>query len=441
MKLKRKCRQAEPRDPLSRQELSGVVRGVHVSATVHVEACTCLLQCTERRRARVCYSARRGGVHVSATVHGEACTCLLQCTERRRARVCYSARRGVHVSATVHGEACTCLLQCTERRRARVSYSARRGGVHVSPTVHGEEACTCLLQCTERRRARRGGVHVSATVHGEEACTCLLQCTERRRARVCYSARGGHGEESACTCLPYSAGEEGQFCQRMSTEACTCYMHVEACQRRWLSGCLSRLRRRRGLYESRSRQALCKCSVSDANVCVEKEEHRTGSPAATRPPSQGDAVFFPKPRTPDLEVSTTDFGGNLVEGPVILLVTVIDQNDNRPIFRDTRYAGAVLEGSPTGTTVMTMTARDADDPLTDNAVLRYSIARQSPDKPSPNMFYIDPERGDIVTVISPSLLDRERVKKLFGGAALRTIDHNKNHHHHMFIPLSLYRCL
>lgn len=66
-----------------------------------------------------------------------------------------------------------------------------------------------------------------------------------------------------------------------------------------------------------------------------------------------------------------------------------------------------------GTTVMTMTAFDADDPNTDNAVLRYIIVRQSPEKPSPNMFYIDPERGDIVTVISPSLLDREVRASLF----------------------------
>lgn len=54
-----------------------------------------------------------------------------------------------------------------------------------------------------------------------------------------------------------------------------------------------------------------------------------------------------------------------------------------------------------------MTAFDADDPGTDNAALRYNIVSQSPDKPSPNMFYIDAERGDIVTVISPMLLDRE----------------------------------
>uniref|UniRef100_A0AAV2L0H7 Cadherin domain-containing protein n=1 Tax=Knipowitschia caucasica TaxID=637954 RepID=A0AAV2L0H7_KNICA len=48
-----------------------------------------------------------------------------------------------------------------------------------------------------------------------------------------------------------------------------------------------------------------------------------------------------------LEVSTTDFAGNLVEGPTILVITVIDQNDNRPIFKETRYTGEVLEGSPT----------------------------------------------------------------------------------------------
>ncbi|XP_028263750.1 cadherin-13 [Parambassis ranga] len=108
-----------------------------------------------------------------------------------------------------------------------------------------------------------------------------------------------------------------------------------------------------------------------------------------------------------LEVSTTDLAGNLIEGPANLFITVIDQNDNRPIFKETRYTGEVLEGSPTGTTVMTMMAFDADDPGTDNAALRYNIVRQSPDKPSPNMFYIDAERGDIVTVISPTLLDRE----------------------------------
>ncbi|KAM9351937.1 cadherin-13 [Symphorus nematophorus] len=108
-----------------------------------------------------------------------------------------------------------------------------------------------------------------------------------------------------------------------------------------------------------------------------------------------------------LEVSTIDFAGNLVEGPALLEITVIDQNDNRPIFKETRYTGEVLEGSPTGTIVMTMMAFDADDSGTDNAVLRYNIVKQSPENPSSNMFHIDAERGDILTAIEPGLLDRE----------------------------------
>lgn len=91
--------------------------------------------------------------------------------------------------------------------------------------------------------------------------------------------------------------------------------------------------------------------------------------------------------------------------------------DTAPAFSPPHiyYMTSILEFRPNpvfwlsrpGTTVMTMTALDADDPATDNAALRYNIVRQSPDKPSPNMFYIDAERGDIVTVISHKLLDRE----------------------------------
>ncbi|XP_041124127.1 cadherin-13-like [Polyodon spathula] len=108
-----------------------------------------------------------------------------------------------------------------------------------------------------------------------------------------------------------------------------------------------------------------------------------------------------------MQVETTDLSGKTLEGPVDVEVAIIDQNDNRPIFKGGPHMGEILEGSPTGTTVMRMTAYDADDPNTDNAVLRYNIVKQTPDKPSPNMFYIDPEKGDIVTVVSPALLDRE----------------------------------
>ncbi|XP_043841192.1 cadherin-13 [Dromiciops gliroides] len=114
--------------------------------------------------------------------------------------------------------------------------------------------------------------------------------------------------------------------------------------------------------------------------------------------------------TYQLFVETIDVSGKTIEGPVSLDIIVIDQNDNRPIFKEGPYIGHVMEGSPTGTTVMRMTAFDADDPSTDNALLRYNILQQTPDKPSPNMFYIDPEKGDIVTVVSPALLDRETLE-------------------------------
>ncbi|XP_034644847.1 cadherin-13 [Trachemys scripta elegans] len=114
--------------------------------------------------------------------------------------------------------------------------------------------------------------------------------------------------------------------------------------------------------------------------------------------------------TYQLQVEITDVSGKSIEGPVLLDIIVIDQNDNRPIFREGPYVGHVMEGSPTGSTVMRMMAFDADDPATDNALLRYNILKQTPDKPSPNMFFIDPEKGDIVTVVSPALLDRETME-------------------------------
>ncbi|XP_015271046.1 PREDICTED: cadherin-13-like, partial [Gekko japonicus] len=127
----------------------------------------------------------------------------------------------------------------------------------------------------------------------------------------------------------------------------------------------------------------------------------TGEVMVTRPLDREVAATY------QLQVEITDANGKSIEGPVPLDIVIIDQNDNRPIFREGPYIGHVMEGSPTGSTVMRVTAFDADDPATDNALLRYNILKQTPDKPSPNMFYIDPEKGDIVTVVSPAMLDRE----------------------------------
>lgn len=61
--------------------------------------------------------------------------------------------------------------------------------------------------------------------------------------------------------------------------------------------------------------------------------------------------------------------------------------------------------SVAGTYVMTVTANDADDATTANGMVRYRIVTQTPQSPSQNMFTINSETGDIVTVAAG--LDRE----------------------------------
>ncbi|CAO2593283.1 Cdh2 [Lemmus lemmus] len=61
------------------------------------------------------------------------------------------------------------------------------------------------------------------------------------------------------------------------------------------------------------------------------------------------------------------------------------------------------------TYVMTVTAIDADDTNALNGMLRYRILSQAPSTPSPNMFTINDETGDIITVAAS--LDGEKVQQ------------------------------
>ncbi|KAI4878004.1 hypothetical protein NFI96_022266, partial [Prochilodus magdalenae] len=116
-----------------------------------------------------------------------------------------------------------------------------------------------------------------------------------------------------------------------------------------------------------------------------------------------------------LRAHAVDMNGNQVEQPVDLYIFVIDMNDNRPEFKNQVYNGSVMEGSKpvcvlyVCTTVMTVTAHDADDITTSNGMVYYRILQQTPHSPIPNMFTINRETGDIVTVAAG--LDRERVSQ------------------------------
>uniref|UniRef100_A0A6Q2XG89 Cadherin-4 n=1 Tax=Esox lucius TaxID=8010 RepID=A0A6Q2XG89_ESOLU len=110
-----------------------------------------------------------------------------------------------------------------------------------------------------------------------------------------------------------------------------------------------------------------------------------------------------------LRAHAVDMNGNKVENPIDLYIYVIDMNDNRPEFQNQVYNGSVAEGSKPGTSVMRVTANDSDDDTTANGMVRYRILSQTPHMPIPNMFTINSETGEIVTVAAG--LDREKVSQ------------------------------
>ncbi|CAF96546.1 unnamed protein product [Tetraodon nigroviridis] len=129
----------------------------------------------------------------------------------------------------------------------------------------------------------------------------------------------------------------------------------------------------------------------------------SGNMFVTQPLDREDRASF------HLRAHAVDMNGNQVENPIELYIYVIDMNDNRPEFQNQVYNGSVAEGSKPGSSVMQVTATDSDDSTTANGMVRYRILSQTPHNPIPNMFTINSETGDIVTVSAG--LDREKVSQ------------------------------
>ncbi|NXK64903.1 CADH1 protein, partial [Sylvietta virens] len=97
--------------------------------------------------------------------------------------------------------------------------------------------------------------------------------------------------------------------------------------------------------------------------------------------------------------------GQPVEDPMEIIITVTDQNDNRPVFTQQVFVGYIEENAMPGTSVMTVNATDADDAINvDNGIIGYSILSEEPKGEQP-MFTINAEKG-IISVIGTGL-DRE----------------------------------
>ncbi|KAJ8418745.1 hypothetical protein AAFF_G00002440 [Aldrovandia affinis] len=95
-----------------------------------------------------------------------------------------------------------------------------------------------------------------------------------------------------------------------------------------------------------------------------------------------------------------------VEPESEFIIKVQDTNDNMPQFINEPYVSSIPEMCPMGTTVVQVTATDADDPLYgNNAKLIYSILQGEA------YFSVEPKTGIIVT--SGSNMDREAQERYF----------------------------
>uniref|UniRef100_A0A8C6ECN5 Cadherin-1 n=1 Tax=Moschus moschiferus TaxID=68415 RepID=A0A8C6ECN5_MOSMO len=98
--------------------------------------------------------------------------------------------------------------------------------------------------------------------------------------------------------------------------------------------------------------------------------------------------------------------GQAIEEPMEIVITVTDQNDDKPQFTQEVFKGSVLEGALPGTSVMQVTATDADDDVnTYNAAIAYKILIQEPMLQHNEMFTINKETS-VISVLT-TRLDRE----------------------------------
>ncbi|CAL8300390.1 unnamed protein product [Merluccius merluccius] len=93
------------------------------------------------------------------------------------------------------------------------------------------------------------------------------------------------------------------------------------------------------------------------------------------------------------------------EAAMDVVIKVLDANDNRPVFTKEPFVGEVAEDSAKDYEVITIVAKDADDPTTNNAIVHYKILSQKPDA----LFDINPVTGAIRYLGSG--LDREKNTK------------------------------
>uniref|UniRef100_A0A672YJH3 Cadherin domain-containing protein n=1 Tax=Sphaeramia orbicularis TaxID=375764 RepID=A0A672YJH3_9TELE len=103
-----------------------------------------------------------------------------------------------------------------------------------------------------------------------------------------------------------------------------------------------------------------------------------------------------------LLLTAFDGGSPQRSGTVVIHVTVLDANDNVPVFSQTVYKANLPENSPLETVVITVSATDADEGL--NSEITYEFDHVSDE--NSNVFSLNPKTGEVKVA---GLIDHEKV--------------------------------
>ncbi|XP_029298083.1 protocadherin Fat 2-like [Cottoperca gobio] len=104
----------------------------------------------------------------------------------------------------------------------------------------------------------------------------------------------------------------------------------------------------------------------------------------------------------NLLLTALDGGSPQRSGTVVIHVTVLDANDNAPVFSQAVYKASLPENSPPDTLVINVSATDADEGV--NGDVTYHFGHVSDD--NINIFSIDPKTGEITVT---GLIDFEEM--------------------------------
>ncbi|XP_047209267.1 protocadherin gamma-A12-like isoform X39 [Girardinichthys multiradiatus] len=110
-------------------------------------------------------------------------------------------------------------------------------------------------------------------------------------------------------------------------------------------------------------------------------------------------------------LTAVDGGSPQRSGTVVIHVTVLDANDNAPVFTEDVYTARLPENSPLKTPVITVSAADKDDGV--NGEVIYEFSRIS-DK-SQTLFSLDSKTGEMIVTGNIDYEDRSRFEVFVDG--------------------------